>query len=211
MPVFKSGEDRSPTWCELTYFDIVNLSPGQRHTFERLGKREKLVVGQGQCHIVCNEQTTLTEKGVSLDLVSEDGQFEVTGALSNTTLIRMCGCWGDQVGCSGLFAVNKHNHPSDGGDPVNYPKETNFDNHYHDCDEYWILFAGRGVVVSEGKHYEVGVGDCVATGMGHHHDFPQVFEPVEAVYFETTLERQKCLGHLWNHTYGKAQPRPERV
>ena len=90
-------------------------------------------------------------------------------------------------------------------------KDGSFDCHFHDCDEYWILFAGRGVVVSEGKHYEVGVGDCVATGMGHHHDFPQVFEPVEAVYFETTLERQKCLGHLWNHTYGKAQPRPERV
>ena len=49
-----------------------------------------------------------------------------------------------------------------------------FDCHFHDCDEYWILFAGRGIAVSEGKRYEVASGDCVATGMGHHHDFPIV-------------------------------------
>lgn len=211
MPVFKSGEDRSPAWCELTYLEIVHLSQGQRHTFERLGKKEKLVVGHGHCHIVCNGQTTLTEKGVNLDLVSEQGQFEVSETLSDTTLIRMCGHWGDEVGGSGLFPVGKSEDPQDKGDPVDYPKETNFDSHFHDCDEYWILFAGRGVAVSEGKHFEVGVGDCVATGMGHHHDFPQVLEPVEAVYFETTLEGKKRLGHLWNYTHGKAQPQPERV
>ena len=83
--------------------------------------------------------------------------------------------------------------------------------HYHDCDEYWILFEGSGIAASEGKLYEVSQGDCVATGMGHHHDFPRVFEPVKAVYFETTLEGKKRRGHLWNHTHGQAEPRKERT
>ncbi|MGH2616746.1 MAG: cupin domain-containing protein, partial [Thermomicrobiales bacterium] len=91
-------------------------------------------------------------------------------------------------------------------DPVSYPKTTSFDSHYHDCDEYWIVWAGRGVAVSEGQEYEVGPGDCVATGMGHHHDFPRVQEPVQAVYFETTLQGAKRRGHLWEHTHGLAQP-----
>jgi len=94
----------------------------------------------------------------------------------------------------------------DKGDPVDYPKDTSFDNHYHDCDEYWIVFDGKGIAVSEGESYEVGPGDCIATGMGHHHDFPQVFEPIRAVYFETTIEGKKRRGHLWNHRHGQAEP-----
>src|SRR5690606_11814494 len=119
--------------------------------------------------------------------------------------------WGDEVGGSGLFSVHKSDAPQDRGDPVSYPKETNFDRHYHDMDEYWIVFRGQGVAVSEGKHYEVEAGDCIATGMGHHHDFPLVFEPIRAVFFETTLEGEKRRGHLWEHTHGIARPKAERV
>jgi mannose-6-phosphate isomerase-like protein (cupin superfamily) len=54
-------------------------------------------------------------------------------------------------------------------------------------------------------------GDCVTIGMGHHHDFPLIDAPVKAVFFETTLEGAKRVGHLWNHTHGLAQPKPERI
>ena len=74
-----------------------------------------------------------------------------------------------------------------------------------------VVFEGRGVAVSEGRLYEVGPGDCIATGMGHHHDFPEVFEPVRAVYFETTMCGQKRRGHLWDHTHGVAKPKADRV
>jgi len=94
---------------------------------------------------------------------------------------------------------------------VEYPKFTNFDSHYHDSDEYWIVFEGLGIAVTEDKSYKVGPGDCIATGMGHHHDFPQVFEPIRAVYFETTLEGLGRQGHLWEHTHGPAQPKENRV
>jgi hypothetical protein len=34
---------------------------------------------------------------------------------------------------------------------------------------------------------------------------------VKAVFFETTLERGKRVGHLWNHTHGDAVPEPGRI
>ena len=33
MPVFKSGEGLAPGWCELEYFDIVSLAPGQTQDY----------------------------------------------------------------------------------------------------------------------------------------------------------------------------------
>jgi mannose-6-phosphate isomerase-like protein (cupin superfamily) len=195
----------------LTHYEIVHLMPGKQHSFDRITKKEKLIVGQGQCRIKYHGATLLVERGANMDLTNEAGQFEVTEVLAESILIRMCGHWGEELGSSGLFSVNKSGHPQDKGDPVDYGKQTNFDSHYHDCDEYWILFKGRGVAVSEGKRHAVITGDCVATGMGHHHDFPEVWEPVEAVYFETTLQGQKRRGHLWDHTHGPAQPQPQRV
>jgi mannose-6-phosphate isomerase-like protein (cupin superfamily) len=122
----------------------------------------------------------------------------------------MCGNWRGET-ASGLFNVGISDGREDKGDAVDYPKETSFDCHYHDCDEYWVLFAGRGIAVSENASYEVGPGDCVATGMGFHHDFPIAHEPVSAVYFETELEGPGRRGHLWNHTHGEAVPQTERV
>jgi mannose-6-phosphate isomerase-like protein (cupin superfamily) len=195
----------------MEYFEIVRLPAGATHRFDRVGRKEKLIVGKGKCRVAFNGRAIIAEEKANLDLTMPNGQFEVLEVLSEAALIRMCGRWGDETGGSGLFSAVKSEDPHDRGDPVDYPKETNFDSHYHDCDEYWILFEGRGLAVSEGKFYEVGAGDCVATGMGHHHDFPRVFEPVRGVYFETTLEGEKRLGHLWNHTHGPAHPRKDRV
>jgi mannose-6-phosphate isomerase-like protein (cupin superfamily) len=203
----------------MKHFEIVHLSPGQRHTFARLGAekklKEKLIVGQGQCRIHYEDNSLLAERGANLNLTTNQGQFEITEVLADCILIRVGGNWGEELGGSGLFAVVKSEQPpnqgENKGDPVSYHKETNFDCHYHDCDEYWIFFKGRGVAVSEGKQYEVGPGDCIATGMGHHHDFPLVTERVEAVFFETTLQGQKRRGHLWNHTHGLAIPQQDRI
>jgi mannose-6-phosphate isomerase-like protein (cupin superfamily) len=200
----------APAWCEMPYFEIVELPAGATHTFERQGQKEKVIVGKGKCRIAFGGKTVTAEEHANLDLKGTDAPFEVE-TLSDTTLIRMCGHWGDDTGGSGIFTARVSQSPHDVGDPVAYAKGTNFDCHYHDCDEYWILFEGRGVAVSEGKHYAVGPGDCVATGMVWHHDFPQVFEPVKAVYFETTMEGEKRRGHLWNHTHGPAQPKVDRV
>jgi mannose-6-phosphate isomerase-like protein (cupin superfamily) len=184
---------------------------GATHVFERRGRKEKLIVGKGACRIKAAGEIVQAEAKANLDLNVPDGCFEVIEVLSDCTLIRMCGRWGNEIGGSGIFSGTKSDAPQDNGDPVEYPKETNFDCHYHDCDEYWIIFEGSGVAVSEGQFYEMNPGDCLATGMGHHHDLPRVHVSVKAVYFETTLEGEKRRGHLWEHTHGKAQPKRERI
>ena len=211
MPVFRSGPDQAPAWCELRFFDIVRLAPGQTHHFARVAPREKLIVGRGACRVRIGATEHEAPERTDLDLPTPDGAFEVVAVAEPTTLIRMAGTWGEDLGGAGVFGVRPSEDPRDRGDPVPYLKQTDFDAHYHDCDEYWIVFEGHGTAVSEGQHYPVGPGDCVATGMGHHHDFPAVSEPVRAVFFETTLEGQKRRGHLWEHTHGPAEPRRERT
>lgn len=211
MPVFKSGRGLAPAWCEMEYFEIVKLSKGTSYSFERIGKKEKLFVGKGRCRIVFAGQIMTANEGDVFELNTSREEFQVLEAFADTTLIHLAGRWGEETGGYGVFTLDNSDHPQNLGDVVDYPRTTNFDNHYHDCDEYWIIFAGKGLAVSEGQLYEIGAGDCLATGMGHHHDFPRVLETIRGVYFETTLEGQKRLGHLWNYTHGPAQPRKDRI
>lgn len=149
-------------------------------------------------------------EGDVLDLAGEDAAFEVVHVGAPMTLVHAWGRWGEETGASGVFTLTNSRTPRNTGAPADYPRSTDFDRHYHDCDEYWILFAGRGLAVSEGIFYQVVAGDCIATGRGYHHDFPIVLETVRGVYLETTLEGRKRLGHLWEHTHGPAEPQPER-
>ena len=56
MPVFKSGKGLAPKWCELECFDVVRLGKGQKHTYVRIGNKEKLIVGKGACRIAFGGQ-----------------------------------------------------------------------------------------------------------------------------------------------------------
>lgn len=211
MPLINRRLGVLPDWCELKDYEIVMLPAGATHVFSTRHPKQKLIIGAGMCQIEYGDHSVSAGKGMNLDLAGDTGRVRVSQVLEDTILIFMAGDWGGETGGSGLFKVAPSTAPADRGDPVGYEKQTNFDSHYHDCDEYWILFKGCGVAVSEGRHYAVGPGDCIATGMGHHHDFPQVSEPVEAVYFETTLAGEKRRGHLWEHTHGPAQPHPNRI
>ncbi|NUM74023.1 hypothetical protein HUU40_06660 [candidate division KSB1 bacterium] len=202
MPVFKSGSNIAPSWCEMEYFEIVRLNEGAAFAFERAARKEKFFVCEGRCRITQGSRTVTAQPGEVVDFAGEPGPIEVKSLSYHTVLVRVCGHWGEEIGGCGVFTLDNSDHPQNHGDPTDYPRTTDFDNHYHDCDEYWIIYAGRGLAVSEGVFYEVGAGDCVATACGYHHDFPQVFETIKGVYFETTLQGQKRLGHLWDHTHG---------
>ncbi len=203
MPVFKSGKNLAPSWCEMEFFDIVRLYEGNTHSFERVATKEKLFVGQGHCRITSGNCKITAQQGDVVDLAATLEPFEVKEVLSPTVLVRVCGHWGEETGGCGVFTLDNSDLPQNLGDPTSYARTTNFDNHYHDCDEYWIIYEGKGLAVSEGEFYEAGAGDCVATAHGHHHDFPQVFATVKGIYFETTLHGQKRLGHLWRHTHDR--------
>ena len=214
MPVFRSGPGRAPAWCEMESFDLVELDPGQTHAFSRLARKEKLIVANGKCRVAFGGRTVDAGVNANLDLAGPDDHFEIVEITEPVALIRLCGRWGEEVGGSGLFdgkPAAPYDPDQDAGDPVDYPKNTHVDCHFHDCDEYWIIFQGTAEAVTEGKHFPIGPGDCVATGMGHHHDIPIAHGVYRAVYFETTMEGRKRHGHLWEHAHGPAEPDPLRV
>jgi mannose-6-phosphate isomerase-like protein (cupin superfamily) len=214
MPVFRSEPNHAPAWCTLEHFEIMNLTPGETHTFARRGEREKVMVLHGRCDLeVTGSDTSHPESssGHKLSLEPSDGEFAVTQVIEPTRILRICGRWGPGCETFGQFTPAGRTPPRDSGDAFGYPKTNGIDRHYHDCDEYWIIVEGRGRAMSEGIFYDVSPGDCVATGMGHHHDFPEDYEPVKAVYMETDLEGQKRKGHLWEYKHGKAEPQPDRV
>ena len=71
-----------------------------------------------------------------------------------------------------------------------------FDCHYHDCNEYWLIFKGKAKILSEGKEYYVKPGDIVFTRAGDEHDVLEIYEDLEAFYFEDATPKGGRVGHL---------------
>ncbi len=71
-----------------------------------------------------------------------------------------------------------------------------FDDHYHDCDEYWLVFRGKAKVRTEGTEHYVMPGDIVCTRAGDEHDVLEVYEDLEAFWFEASTPAGGRAGHL---------------
>ena len=71
-----------------------------------------------------------------------------------------------------------------------------FDRHYHDCDEYWLLFAGRARIAVGAARYDVGAGDIVCTRAGIEHDILEVDGTLEGFWFEGQTPPGGRIGHL---------------
>ena len=71
-----------------------------------------------------------------------------------------------------------------------------FDCHYHDCHEYWLVFRGKAKIMTEGQTFYVKAGDIVCTKAGDEHDVIEVYENLEAFYFEDATPPGGRVGHL---------------
>jgi mannose-6-phosphate isomerase-like protein (cupin superfamily) len=71
-----------------------------------------------------------------------------------------------------------------------------FDRHFHDCDEYWLVFGGRARVAVDTTEYDVEPGDIVCTPTGTEHDVVAVAETLEAFWFEGRTPPGGRVGHL---------------
>lgn len=87
-----------------------------------------------------------------------------------------------RVTSAGVFGV-----PREGG---------RFDRHFHDCDEYWLVFRGKAKVLTEGEESYVGPGDIVCTRAGDEHDVLEVYEDLAAFWFEDATPTGGRIGHL---------------
>jgi mannose-6-phosphate isomerase-like protein (cupin superfamily) len=210
MTVFRSGASL-PAWCELEHFEIIELAPARARAVPRRARKERVLVTSGYCQAAIGARSQVIRQGQFLDLAAGEAGWEFRSREISCQLVLLLGRWGEELGGCGLFSAEANPPSAVRGDPVDYPKNTSIDSHYHDCDEYWLILAGAGTVVVGGRQFRVTAGDGIAIGMGHHHDLQEVQAPVKAVYFETTLEGQKRIGHLWSHTHGAAEPKLERV
>ncbi|MBC8401136.1 MAG: hypothetical protein H8E14_06570 [Candidatus Marinimicrobia bacterium] len=195
LPLFTAGLGQAPDWCELEFFEIIH-SLNTRQEFQRRSPREMLFVGQGNSKIAINSSQILDFKGDFLEFPDSYRSWAIEPGIDQI-VIWLGGLWQDPRGGCGVFTLGPSGDAMNKGTPVDYNRNTRFDNHYHDCDEYWIIFQGKGTVVSEQVIYQVAPGDCVATRMGDHHDFPWVNDKIHGVYFETTMRGKQRGGHHW--------------
>jgi len=211
MPVFRSNEGKVPKWCELEHFEILELGAEQELRLPRRSSREIVLVTYGTGMVSFPNHSMIFYEPQFIAVPDHVESYTVGGTFRPAQFVRFCGRWGTELGGCTIFRVSLEARSRYVGDPVSYPKATSFDSHYHDYDEYWVILEGSGtVVVGHDKHI-VRPGDCIAVGMGHHHDFPLVDAPVKAAALETTVLGAKRLGHLWVHTHGPAQPDPNRT
>lgn len=212
MSVFRENEP-APPWCELKAFEVLDLVPGAEPQRQCEQPKVRALCTLGTVQLNHGGGTTVLKENQFLDLhlFGGNGSWSAKACAPTAQVVVLSGTWGADISGCGIFRVAEDPNATDNGDPVTYPKKTRVDSHYHDCDEYWIMLEGRATVVVGPKTLEVSPGDCVSIGMGYHHDMPLAPEAVKAVFFETTLEREKRIGHLWNHTHGVAKPHPERL
>lgn len=79
--------------------------------------------------------------------------------------------------------------------------------HFHDCEEFWFVLAGRARVTTEGGEHVVSTGDVVCTRMGDEHAILEVLEaPYQQVWIECNLRGPRRRGHL--HTGQDAPAAP---
>jgi mannose-6-phosphate isomerase-like protein (cupin superfamily) len=71
-----------------------------------------------------------------------------------------------------------------------------FDCHYHECNEYWLIFKGKAKIMTEGESFYVKPGDIVCTRAGDEHDVTEIYEDLEAFYFEEATPEGGRTGHL---------------
>jgi uncharacterized protein YjlB len=94
---------------------------------------------------------------------------------------------GNRPAWSGVTSAGIFRVPREGG---------RFDCHYHDCNEYWLIFEGKAKVRTEGKEFYVKKGDIVCTLAGDEHDVLEIYEDLEAFWFEDATPEGGCVGHL---------------
>jgi mannose-6-phosphate isomerase-like protein (cupin superfamily) len=191
-----------PQWCELKSFSVHDLAAGTEIKAKVGHPQARLLVTAGglQLRQAGGSQVLREQQFVAL----EPGEYSLSASAPAQAML-LEGTWGKELGGCGIFRAENVANPSDRGDKVDYPKRTNVDAHYHDCDEYWLMLEGRATCVVDGEHLAVAPGDCLLIPMGAMHDMPDAPEPVKAVYFESSLRGAKRIGHLWQHTHGPAR------
>lgn len=77
--------------------------------------------------------------------------------------------------------------------------------HYHDFDEFWLFYSGRGVVWLDEERSEITPNTTVYTPMGTVHSY-LMFTNYGNVAVVSRLEREQRAAHLWVEEDGPPPP-----
>lgn len=208
-----------PQWSSLKLFEKVCFHQGESVRVNKEVEKLAFVVLTGTCEVEEGGEKTIVN--VNEVYKAEKPDIKIRGIfkppfffIKNVDILIVGGNWKDAD--INPFMVNISDIPSNEsalgvGTPCDYYRNTNFDHHYHDFDEFWIVYSGSGAVQEDGIFYEVQEGDCLATGAGHHHDFPIAHGLVKALAIEVCPEGNQRHGHLWEQVHGKAIPDMDKV
>lgn len=213
MPVIKNYNYQDmPGWAELKKYQHVYVKADEELMIdESKYPKVALMCLAGSITVKDGEEEVTCTLGQAYEL--KESKAVVTAQpyffVEKASFMLMCGTW--ESASFNMFRAEIYENPVNHGTPCDYYRNCSFDNHYHDFDEYWIIYQGHGVAYTEDKPFEVGPGDCVATGIGWHHDFPIAHDYVCAVTVETEGTGLNRPDHLWEQVHGKAVPHLDRV
>lgn len=185
-----------PEWAEVEFYQIERLKSDNPVYRKKTTPKEVMFVIEGESRFEFKDNKVSAKAGEHFKIITN--KYKIIPVSLPVTIVIIGGKWSSETGTRGVFELNRSISPKNSGDPVDYSRNTKFDNHFHDCDEYWIIVEGRGKAVSEGTVYQLAPGACIATKRGDHHDIPRVEEPLNGVWFETTLYGKKREGHLYH-------------
>lgn len=198
MPLLNVENLELPDWSELDNIRIIKLDANSDVKLNTDFEKWALFVTIGDC-VVTDEDERYCSEGD--EFFGHGNSLKIITKIKSVSVVLVEGKWKNPVGNSGVFRMNISDHPRNIGDEAEYFRNTDFDNHYHDCDEYWIITEGKGIAITENNKFKFQSGDIIATKAGDHHDLPEIHEKIVGVYFETTLKGKQRRGHLWNHTH----------
>lgn len=214
MPIVKKyAHGNLPKWSELQVYKKVSFHQEELVSLKEEVDKLAFIVLMGTCEVTDGELISIVRQNEIYKAQNTNitirGIFEPPFFfIKNVDILVVGGCWEDAD--INPFMVNISDFPSNEsalgeGTPCDYYRNTNFDNHYHDFDEFWIIYSGAGVIQENGLFHEVQEGDCLATRAGIHHDFPIAHGIVKALAIEICPKENQRHGHLWEHVHGKAK------
>ena len=208
MPVIQSGSKDVPAWCELEDFEIIRMPGEEVRTFPRRCDREIYVVVNGAPVLTCGDYECKSTDGGYFHLPpSRTDDTKIWAWHYDTTIVRMVGHW-EALATAGVHIVKTTDEPIKDGRSYDDEKTSDFDRHYHDYQEYWVIYDGEGRLVIGEEFIDTKPGDCIIAPTAWHQDcqFVKGGGNLSLVWLGATPRGEKRIGHLYEPKHGTAAP-----
>lgn len=178
------GSGHVPYWG---YYQDRPLASTRR--IEPTTKKDRIVVLSGIVQVETELGRTTLHKRDYFDIPASGATLTNTGT-SMAEIGRVMGHWDHSVRSE--ICMFQPGNPCD--------------THYHDGDEYWVVFRGHFTLDYNGRKIKVGPGTLMAAGKGYEHGAEEVEEVMNGLVIAMPLEDGKRDGHLNRANQGAPTP-----